>query len=137
MMLKARTQGISAARAPAAARPAVLRAGSPAARRGAAPRAADEKKEPPPESFQESSGFVAYDSAGQSNMYPVFTKAYAGPAPPETASANNGFAITAAAVAIGAIVVGLFALTNSGGDTVNLADYKTLSEYATIFSGEL
>ena len=42
------------------------------------------------------------------------TKAYAGNASPEVATANAGIAVGAAAVAVGAIAVGLLALSGSG-----------------------
>lgn len=97
---------------------------------------AAEDKPPEPESFQEPSGFVAYDSAGQSNMYPVFTKAYANTGPDDNANATNGIALGAGAVAVGAIVVGLLALGFTGSD-VTTDQYKSLSEYASIFAAQL
>ncbi|KIZ07619.1 hypothetical protein MNEG_0334 [Monoraphidium neglectum] len=96
------------------------------------------RAEPTPDSVQEGSGYVAYDSAGQSNMYPVMTKAYADNGPNATTEANTGFALFAGAVAVGAIAVavGLLSIKSGGADTT--ADqFKALSEYASIFAAQI
>ncbi|KAI8469698.1 MAG: hypothetical protein J3K34DRAFT_422888 [Monoraphidium minutum] len=130
MMLKTQTQAAAGSRAPVARRAA---AAPLRTRRVCRAEPEQPKTAPIPESFQEPSGFVASDSAGQSNMYPVFTKAYASPT---AAPGNTAFAVAAAAIAVAAIVVGLGALTTTGsGPTVD--DFKALSEYAAIFSAEI
>lgn len=136
MMLSSKVQQQAAVR-PASRAAAVS---LPRARRSACVvRAAEETKQEglTPESFQEKSGFVAYDSAGQSNMYPVMTKAYAEQAPTPAANATIGIALAAASVGIGAIAIGLSALSKTGTGVVDLSQFKSLTDYAAAFAAEL
>eukprot|EP00877_Chromochloris_zofingiensis_P004318 jgi/Chrzof1/13888/Cz08g16060.t1 len=89
---------------------------------------------------QASSGYVEYDTAGQSNMYPVMTKAYEAGSSQDSGSmnsANTTYAIGAAVVAIGVLAIGLIALTQSGGDATSTEQYLTLTQYAAKFATEL
>eukprot|EP00195_Chlamydomonas_chlamydogama_P006294 CAMPEP_0202894108 /NCGR_PEP_ID=MMETSP1392-20130828/3557_1 /ASSEMBLY_ACC=CAM_ASM_000868 /TAXON_ID=225041 /ORGANISM="Chlamydomonas chlamydogama, Strain SAG 11-48b" /LENGTH=159 /DNA_ID=CAMNT_0049578677 /DNA_START=58 /DNA_END=537 /DNA_ORIENTATION=- len=93
----------------------------------------------------DAAGFVAKDSAGQANLYPVLTKAYeAGSAADsgEASAANTTYAIAAAGVALGLIGAGLVALTSGSADPAALdaaefRQYASLSEYSSKFSSEL
>lgn len=87
----------------------------------------------------EESGFISKDSAGQSNMYPVITRAYE--AKVTDISLGNAAAILGASAAAGAaIFLGLSAVQTTGGappEVVELAQYLTLAEYAAKFASQV
>lgn len=95
-----------------------------------------------PRTTQDASGYVEFDTAGQSNMYPVITKAYeTGSAQDtlETGGANFAVGVGAGAIAVAVLAIGLTALSQQGADTTTAAleQFKSLSEYAAAFSAEL
>lgn len=65
----------------------------------------------------QASGYVEFDTAGQSNMYPVITKAYeTGSAQDtlETGGANFAVGVGAGAIAVAVLALGLTALSQQG-----------------------
>jgi hypothetical protein len=65
----------------------------------------------------QASGYVVFDTAGQSNMYPVITKAYeTGSAQDtlETGGANFAVGVGAGAIAVAVLAIGLTALSQQG-----------------------
>lgn len=65
----------------------------------------------------QASGYVEFDTAGQSNMYPVVTKAYETGSDQdtlETGSANFVVGVGAGAIAVAVLALGLTALSQQG-----------------------
>lgn len=65
----------------------------------------------------QASGYVEFDTAGQSNMYPVITKPYetgSGQDTLETGGANFAVGVGAGAIAVAVLAIGLTALTQQG-----------------------
>jgi hypothetical protein len=94
-----------------------------------------------PRTTQDASGYVEFDTAGQSNMYPVITKPYetgSGQDTLETGGANFAVGVGAGAIAVAVLAIGLTALTQQGADTgAAMEQFKSLSEYAAAFSADL
>jgi hypothetical protein len=88
----------------------------------------------------EPSGYVNKDSAGQSNMYPVITRAYEAKAT-DIGLGNAALLLGAAAAAGAAIFLGLNGVEKTAGapipEVVELEQYLTLGEYAAKFQGQL
>lgn len=100
--------------------------------------------EPPKVDFtpntQAATGYVEFDTAGQSNMYPVVTKAYETGSDQdtlETSSANLAVGVGAGVIAVAVLALGLAALSQQGAGSDPIEQFKTLSEYAAAFSAEL
>jgi len=89
---------------------------------------------------QAASGYVEFDTAGQSNMYPVVTKAFevgSNQDTLETGSANLVVGLGAGGIAVAVLALGLVALSQQGAGSDPIEQFKTLSEYAAAFSAEL
>lgn len=66
----------------------------------------------------QASGYVEFDTAGQSNMYPVITRAYETGSDQdtlETGSANLVVGVGAGVIAVAVLALGLVALSQQGG----------------------
>jgi hypothetical protein len=89
----------------------------------------------------EESGYVNSDSAGQSNMYPVVTRAYEAKVT-DIGLGNAAILLGAAAAAGAAIFLGLNGVKEvptapAGKEVAELAQYASLSEYAARFQSQL
>jgi hypothetical protein len=109
--------------------------------RTAAPLVRPCRAAPQEEPKMEESGYVNSDSAGQSNMYPVITRAYEAKAT-DIGLGNVAAILGAAAAAGAAIFLGLNGVTAEGGlpaakEVAELAQYATLGEYAAKFESQL
>jgi hypothetical protein len=65
----------------------------------------------------QATGYVEFDTAGQSNMYPVVTKAYEAGSDQDTADAGGANAVVgagAAVIAVAVLALGLGALSQLG-----------------------
>jgi hypothetical protein len=113
-----------------------MAAAAPVARRV---RAVAVRAAPQEEPRMEESGYVNSDSAGQSNMYPVITRAYEAKAT-DIGLGNVAVLLGAAAAAGAAIFFGLNGVQSTAGtppEVAELKQYQTLSEYASKFSAEV
>jgi len=88
----------------------------------------------------ESSGFINKDSAGQSNMYPVITRAYESKVT-DIGVGNAALLVGAAGAAGAAIFFGVTAVTATSGapppEVAELAQYLSLAEYAAKFAAQV
>lgn len=140
MMLKTQTQQVSASRSSSAR----ARVSVPLRTRTVV-RAEETTTSAPPAldlspNTQAATGYVEFDTAGQSNMYPVVTKAYEAGSDQDTAdtgAANTVVGAGAAVIAVAVLALGLGALSQLGGGSEPVEQFKSLSEYAAAFSAQL
>jgi hypothetical protein len=81
----------------------------------------------------QATAYVEFDTAGQSNMYPVVTKAYEAGSDQDTAdtgAANTVVGAGAAAIAVAVLALGLGALSQLGGGKPWRSDLSMMSQSA-------